>query len=385
MVPNHYKMCGRRTSSVMTQSPRSTVRAAVLLLAIAGTAACKRTAPAGAAVPEVTIVPVAAEPAQTGRLRAVIHASGIVMPADRAEFLAVAPEPARIIEITKREGDSVGGGEILVRFDLPSATQELARQQAEVQRAQLLLESARIAHTRARDLVGRGMIARADMATADRELADAEGAVARAEAVRRVAEEAATRAIIRAPFPGLIVKRLHQPGDVVQGLVTDPVLRLIDPKRIEIAASIPSADVSRVLHGASARLAGGVEGRPVPLSVAAPPNPADLSGNGYVRARLSFLEPPTIPVDTPVEVDIDAEERSNVVFISPEALVRVGNETAVFVAIGDRAQRRVVSTGVADDQGIEITSGLKAGELVITRGQAGLSEGSQINVALAGR
>jgi RND family efflux transporter MFP subunit len=268
---------------------------------------------------------------------------------------------------------------------MPSATQEVARQQAEVQRAQLLLESARVAQTRAHDLAGRGMIARIETEAADREMSDAEGAVARAEAARRVADAAATRAIIRAPFAGVIVKRLHQPGDVVQGLVTDPVLRLVDPKRIEIVASVAAADVARVQHGATARLSGGIEGRPVPLTVAAPPNPADLSGNGYVRARLSFTEPATIPVDTPVEVDIDAEERRNVVFISPEALVRRGSETAVLVAVGDRAQRRVVTTGVADDQGVEITSGLQAGELVITRGQSGLADGARINVVLTQR
>jgi RND family efflux transporter MFP subunit len=369
----------------MTRSPRFTVRAAILLVGFTAAAACNRTSTRPAAVEEVTIVPVAAEPAQTGRLRAVVHASGVVTPADRAEFLVVAPEPARILEITKAEGESVAGGEVLVRFEMPSATQEVARQQAEVQRAQVLLESARVAQTRARDLMARGMIPRTDMDVANREFADAEGAVARAEAARRIAEAAAARAIIRAPFAGVVVKRLHQPGDVVQGLVTDPVLRLIDPKRIEITASVPAADVSRVQHGASARLAGGIEGREVPLTVAAPPNPADLSGNGYVRARLTFVTETTLAVDTPVEVDIDAEERRNVVFISPDALVRTATQTAVFVAVGDRAQRRVVTTGVADDQGIEITSGLRSGELVITRGQSGLADGAQVNVALASR
>src|SRR3954471_12544370 len=120
----------------MTKFARFTVLVATLLVAITAAAGCKRTPPRPAAVEEVTVVPVAAETAQTGRLRAVVHASGVVTPADRAEFLAVAPEPARILEITKAEGDAVAGGDVLVRFEMPSATQELARQQAEVQRAQ---------------------------------------------------------------------------------------------------------------------------------------------------------------------------------------------------------------------------------------------------------
>jgi multidrug efflux pump subunit AcrA (membrane-fusion protein) len=51
----------------------------------------------------------------------------------------------------------------------------------------------------------------------------------------------------------------------------------------------------------------------------------------------------------------------------------------VFVAVGDRAERRIVTTGVEDDQGVEILSGINRGDLVITRGQAGLADGATIN------
>ena len=63
--------------------------------------------------------------------------------------------------------------------------------------------------------------------------------------------------------------------------------------------------------------------------------------------------------------------------------LRSGTETSVFIAVGDRAQRRPVTTGVADEQGVEITSGLNPGDLVITRGQSGLVDGAQISVDLA--
>jgi hypothetical protein len=85
-----------------------------------------------------------------------------------------------------------------------------------------------------------------------------------------------------------------------------------------------------------------------------------------------------------VQVDIDAEERVDVVFVAPEAIVQSGGERVIFVAVGDRAERRRVATGVSDDQGVEITSGLRRGELVITRGQAGLADGALISVSIAG-
>jgi len=51
------------------------------------------------------------------------------------------------------------------------------------------------------------------------------------------------------------------------------------------------------------------------------------------------------------------------------------------VAAGSRAERRVVKTGIEDEARIEITEGLRAGELVITRGQLGLTDGAAVTVA----
>jgi RND family efflux transporter MFP subunit len=331
---------------------------------------------------EVSIVPVAAQPAPVGRLRAVLHISGVVTPVQGAEFLVVASEPARIVEMPRAEGDPVGAGDLLARFEAPAATQELARQRAEVARAQVQVENARIADARAKDLVARGLVARNQTETADRELADAQAQLTRAEAAQAAAEAAVGRAVIRAPFAGVIASKLHNVGDVAQATPTDPVLRLVDPKRVEVMATVPVADAARVQYGATARLASQVDGKQVRLSVAAAPNIAERSVDGNVRVRLGFLDPPDVPVDALVEVDVDAEERSNVVFLPPEALVKSGAETAVFVAVSDRAERRVVTTGVQDDQGIEITSGLEPGDLVITRGQAGLANGQQISVEI---
>ena len=87
-------------------------------------------------------------------------------------------------------------------------------------------------------------------------------------------------------------------------------------------------------------------------------------------------------VDTSVEVDIDGEERLNVVFVPPSALVGGGKDAALFIADGELAHRRAVTTGVTTELGVEITSGLKAGELVILRGQGSVVDGSRISVEL---
>jgi RND family efflux transporter MFP subunit len=342
--------------------------------------ACRRAAPAENVDDESDVVAVAAQPARSGSLRAVVRVTGVVVPADGAEFLLVAPETARVLEITKAEGDTVASGEVLARFELSTAVQNLSRQQSELARLEAQLESARVAQARARDFVARGLIPRLDLEAADRELSDAQASVDRAGVLYKAAETAAARAVISAPFDGVVAARFHNPGDVVQAAATDPVLRIVDPTRLEILASVPAADASRVLPGASARMADPRDGSNIRLSVGN--RSAIAASAGSVPVRLPPMDPLTVAVDTSVAIEIDAEERSGVVFVPPEALIQDGGRSIVMVAVDSRAEKRPVTIGITTDAGTEITSGLNAGELVIVQGHIGLADGTDISVAI---
>ena len=341
--------------------------------------------PRATETPDVFVVPVAAQPAEVGSVRAVLHASGLVAPAPGAEFLAYAPEPARIVELTRKEGESVSAGDLLVRLDIPAASNDAARQRAETARARADVENASVNQARARDFAERGLIARRELEDADRALADAQASLARAEAAMAAAEAAAARTMIHAPFSGVIVRRLRNPGDLVSGAATDPILRVVDPTRLEVIASVPVGDLSRVLPGTTARLAGGGAAAPVTLTVASRPGGGATAPGATVPVRLTANGHVPLAVDTPVQVDIDLEERANAVLVAPESIVRDGAKTAVFVAAGDRAERREVTTGVSTERQVEITSGLRPGELVITRGHTGLEDGAEISVDTAAR
>jgi multidrug efflux pump subunit AcrA (membrane-fusion protein) len=89
-------------------------------------------------------------------------------------------------------------------------------------------------------------------------------------------------------------------------------------------------------------------------------------------------------VGTPVQTEIDAEEHTNAVLVPAEAIVHEGTESAVFVAVANKAQRRPVVVGITNKDQAEIKSGVKAGEQVITHGQAGLPDGAAITVEKPG-
>ena len=97
--------------------------------------------------------------------------------------------------------------------------------------------------------------------------------------------------------------------------------------------------------------------------------------------RLALRGLTGVHVGAPVQVDIDAEHHAKVVLIPTFAVVREGEDTAVFVAKGGQAERRAVRLGLSDGAHVEIVSGLSAGEQVIVDGQAGLPDGAAIAIA----
>jgi RND family efflux transporter MFP subunit len=351
-------------------------------LAIASLSACGRHEQEE--VDSETAVPVKTEPATRGDIRGVVHASGIVDPAPDADLVVVAPEVARIVEIPHATGDTVHKGDLLVRFEIPSSSADVQKQRAEVARSEASLENARFAQTRSQALFERGVAARKEVEEADRAASEAEAMLTEARASLGAAQTVAARSTVRATFDGVVAKRYHNPGDLVEAAASDPVLRVVDPRRLEVLAAIPLAEASRVRPGAAARLVAGPAGATdAALTVVSHPAAVD-PGTATAPARLSFTGVVDIPVGTPVQVEVDAEQHRGVVLIPIAALVREGEETFAFVAIGGKAKRRAVKVGLTGEDNVEIVSGIAAGEAVIVNGQAGLPDDAPVTAAAEG-
>jgi hypothetical protein len=140
---------------------------------------------------------------------------------------------------------------------------------------------------------------------------------------------------------------------------------------------VPIPDVPRIVVGAAGRMKNPSGEGEISLKVVSRPAAVD-PGTAAVPIRLAFGGSDVAPVGTPVQINIDAEEHRNVVLVPAVAIVHEGEEAAVFVAKGEKAERRVVTIGLSDAEHAEITAGVKAGEPVIVKGQAGLPDGATI-------
>ncbi|HEY7475665.1 MAG TPA: efflux RND transporter periplasmic adaptor subunit [Vicinamibacterales bacterium] len=353
-------------------------RRLVPALALVGLAACGHEAVEQ--VETAAAVPVSVEAAKVETLESTLTVSGTVAPGPGADLLVTSPEPARIAEIPKAEGDVIRAGDLLVRFDIPSLAADVDARRAAVKQAQARLDTAKANVTRLAPLVERGVTSQRDLEDARRAETEAEADLAQAQSAVSAATALAARAVVRAPFNGVVAKRWHNPGDLVEASASDPVLRVIDPNRLQILAAVPVADLSRVTPGRKGR-ATGPSGDVQPVTVITRPaqiDPKTTLGD----VRLAFAGRSTLPAGAAVTVEIISETRANVLVIPAVAVVREGDEAFVMVAGSDnKAHKHIVKTGLESRDRIEILSGLNAGQQVIVHGQDDLPDNAAITVS----
>lgn len=357
----------------------NSIRSAACIILAAAVSACGHKAVEEVETEAAPVVQTIAVTPQT--FGATISASGVVAAAPGADWTITAPEAARIVELPKAEGDRVKPGDLLVRFEIPSLSTDLAQREAEVHQAQARVANAQASVNRLTTLVQHGVAAQKDLEDAERDLSEAQATFAQAQSARGNASVLASRTVVRARFPGVVAKRAHNPGDMVDASASDVILRVIDPSRLQVVASVPIADLARVQTGQRVNIT--VPGAEEPVAGKVLTRPAAVDPGGVAAdVRIAFDRETTLPAGTPVRVDIVTDEHPNALAVPADAVLHEEDQTFVMLAGSDnKAHKRKVSTGLSTAKQVEITAGLKAGDAVIVQGQQGLPDGAPVSIA----
>jgi RND family efflux transporter MFP subunit len=313
-------------------------------------------------------------------IEGIITAAGVVAAAPGADWVITAPEPGRIIEMPKAEGDRVRPGDLLVRFEIPSLSADVGTRRAELEQAQARVENAKASVDRLTTLVEHGVAAQKELEDARRELAEARASVAQAQSASQAAAVLQSRTVVRAQFPGVVAKRAHNPGDMVEASASDVILRVIDPSRLQVVASVAIPDLARVEVGRSVRIV--VPGSDLTETGKVLTRPATVDPAGVAAdVRIAFEGTTRLAAGTPVRVDIVAEQHKNALAVPRDAVLR--EEEAAFVMIAgsdNKAHKRAVELGLTTPKDAEVVSGLKSGEAVIVQGHQGLPDGATLTI-----
>ena len=94
----------------------------------------------------------------------------------------------------------------------------------------------------------------------------------------------------------------------------------------------------------------------------------------------------SLKAGTPVQVSIESKAVKNALVVPKEAVLTEpdGKHTVMVVDSNDVAHQREVKTGISDDGKVQIVSGLKAGETVVTNGAYAMADGTKVKIENGG-
>ncbi|HUF49119.1 MAG TPA: efflux RND transporter periplasmic adaptor subunit [Vicinamibacterales bacterium] len=349
----------------------------VLAVVIATTACGREPAPVEEQGPAAVVVGVAT----VGRrsLQETVSTAGQVVPAVSADWTIYAPQAAIIADLPRTVGEEVAAGDLLVRFEIAEQVQNVTLRQMAAADAAARADQARADVNRLSPLFEQGVVARNVIEAARAELSSAEAARKTADAYLEEARLVQETSRITARFDGLVAEVWKTPGEIATGLDTDPVLRVIDPTRLEVMFELPIEQALRVRESHPATVltltAGSftalVTRRPVGMLVEA----------SRAAVRLTAPELGTLALNDIVHVDLVLEERIDVLVVPIEAVQQDGTAAYVMTADADSvARRRPVRTGLSAGGFVQILEGLDEGQQVIVQGLTDVNDGTAILV-----
>ena len=192
---------------------------------------------------------------------------------------------------------------------------------------------------------------------------------------------------VRVPQNALVSLRVVSPGQIVNEF--DPLVELVDPSSVYVNAQAPINRVGMIRAGMDATVVSSLDaGVAYPARVWSI-SPSFSAGGTTAPVWVRFTGPNRISeIGASVEVHVTTRSVPDATVIPTAALFEdaANNNSYVFTVGADgRAHRTVVATGIRTSNEVQVTRGLKPGELVITSGGYALSDGLAIKVeTLAG-
>src|SRR5207253_6681142 len=109
---------------------------------------------------------------------------------------------------------------------------------------------------------------------------------------------------IRTPFDGVGPGRMNKPSNIIGNSTDDAILRIVDPRQVEVNATVAVKDFTRLAVGTTARAAAEGKSGSALMRVVSRPEPGP--GATTVMIRLALEQPSELATGTQVGVDIDA-------------------------------------------------------------------------------
>jgi len=273
----------------------------------------------------------------------------------------------RVVAVLARPGDAIREGDVLLQLDTESLTIQLNQQTstAEATRAQLVLAESQLSRTT--DLIERGLAASSGIEQAQSSVDALRANLAALEGQVEAAQIALQNATLKAPMDGIISERSVRPGQSVQQGAA--LFTIVDLSTLELNASAPVGSsaqlapdqaVTITVEGLTDQTFAGTVDRINPIALAGTrsiPVYITLENSGGLLRGGMFATG-----------QVTVASRSDAIAV-PQAALREDSEGFFVLKLADgKVVRQAIEQGGSwnGNRLIEITSGLVAGDVVVT-------------------
>jgi len=355
-----------------------------------------------------------------------LTASGYVVA--RRKAVVSAKIQGRLADLRVEEGARVLEGEVIARLESQDYAAQVRRAQAQVQQAEAQIASGRAAIRRAEaDLAearrqlgvnerlskeqilatdtleasrARVRVLEAASGQADADVTRMEAARTQALADQRFAEAQLANTVIRAPFTGVVVKKMAEVGESVAPIPpgvnlstsSGAIVALADLDTLEVEVDVAEANVAKLSPSQPAEVT--VEAFPekkykaelrqiIPtadrtkatVTVKVTILDRDPNLKPEMSAKATFLE----QTPAPGAANAAPAQQPQILVPSQAVITRDGG-FKVFEVVDGRAKVLTVSTGATRQDQVVVTSGLGGTETLIVNPPPGLSDSSKVTV-----
>ena len=299
-----------------------------------------------------------------GTFHGVIHTSGKVLSASCDETTVVATISGRVsYKNHVSEGLKVAGGTAL--FSITSAGMQVADGDP-VQRARIDYERAERDYTRARLLIKDKIISEKDLAVAKAEYEAAKLTYTSVQKTR-----SAGGVVVTAPRGGYVKQCLVAGGDYVEA--GQPLAVITQNKHLYLRAEIPEREFNELNKIRCAKFRTSYSDRLYDITdmgghIQSYGRSAEVN-NSYIPVVFEFNNTGDVVQGSYAEIYLITQERENVLTLPLTALTEEQGVHYIYIQVDKEGYRKQeVTLGESDGERVEILSGLKKGDKVVTKG-----------------
>ncbi|MFZ3090533.1 MAG: efflux RND transporter periplasmic adaptor subunit [Nitrospirota bacterium] len=321
-------------------------------------------------------IPVKAVTLKKGDLRVTVSATTTSIIKSENEVTLSAQRTGRIVSLPVDEGDYVDEGQTVIRLDL---TEEEVKIQNRIDELKTTFIDAERNLKRLKGLLSDGIIAQQDLDAAQK-IYD----IAKTNYDSALKELSILQgySIIKAPFKGIIAKKLVEKGEIV--IVGTPLFEIVNPDRLYVSATIDEVDVARLKPGQTVHITldayQGKSFNGVIYKIS--PIVAGLKQETRTfEVRVKFEgNKPVLKAGMSADIEVLTDIAANVISIPTQAIMEREGKKLVYIIRDNRTALKEIEIGLSNWNFTEIKKGLEEGDIVITEPDTeGLKNGVRVN------